>query len=354
MNVDLPDALSKTVPIWCCVLNRLLFPETQYSWSHALHTLSQLISPSERAQILERIPSCVASARGLGLDLDALRAQLHEKPLRPVWIARSLGLDAETAQQALRENGDEGRCTPIYLCMASVHHDSRDAAERDEGYVQGAGDDGEHWSWGLTPDLFWEYQEELMGKGEDVLVDFIEEVVTREGKKRAEDGCAKVQRAPWLEVGAIADADSAGSDGAVTILLGRDDEIRTLRAGSIVGSKRVHRFLCGAGKLGSKDLRKHFPRIMRFIRSAVDEARTVRICDPSGKDLAVGVALATLCLYYTEAGDVSHGQTPAQEIDKVLIRQRLTWLTSSMPAANPSRATLNAVNEFLMSERHVP
>lgn len=35
-------------------------------------------------------------------------------------------------------------------------------------------------------------------------------------------------------------------------------------------------------------------------------------------------------------------------IDKQFIKQRLAWITSSKPDANPSRATLQAVNSFLM------
>lgn len=36
------------------------------------------------------------------------------------------------------------------------------------------------------------------------------------------------------------------------------------------------------------------------------------------------------------------------EIDKGFIRRRLAWLTMAKPDVNPSRATLQAVNGFLM------
>ena len=45
----MPDALSKTIPIWCAVLNRLLFPERLDS--HRLHTPAQIVGRSEHAQI---------------------------------------------------------------------------------------------------------------------------------------------------------------------------------------------------------------------------------------------------------------------------------------------------------------
>lgn len=36
------------------------------------------------------------------------------------------------------------------------------------------------------------------------------------------------------------------------------------------------------------------------------------------------------------------------DIGKHLVKQRLAWISSSKPDANPSRATLQAVNSFLM------
>ncbi len=35
-------------------------------------------------------------------------------------------------------------------------------------------------------------------------------------------------------------------------------------------------------------------------------------------------------------------------VDKLLVKQRLAWISSAKPDANPSRATLQAVNSFLM------
>lgn len=45
----MPDALSKTIPIWCAVINRLLFEEKH--GSHKLRTPKEVVGPSEHAQI---------------------------------------------------------------------------------------------------------------------------------------------------------------------------------------------------------------------------------------------------------------------------------------------------------------
>ena len=79
----MPDALSKTVPIWCAVLNRLLFPKC--SEVHHLRTPSSGVSLSEQAQIQARLDGFVQSAEALQLDTLTLRATV-KRPLVPYWI----------------------------------------------------------------------------------------------------------------------------------------------------------------------------------------------------------------------------------------------------------------------------
>ena len=45
----MPDALSKTIPIWCAVINMLLFGEAHES--HKLRTPKEVVGNSEHAQI---------------------------------------------------------------------------------------------------------------------------------------------------------------------------------------------------------------------------------------------------------------------------------------------------------------
>lgn len=55
----MPDALSKTVPIWCAVMNRALFPsDTAY---HAVQFPPDYLGASEESQIEQRIGSFVKS-----------------------------------------------------------------------------------------------------------------------------------------------------------------------------------------------------------------------------------------------------------------------------------------------------
>jgi len=55
----MPDALSKTIPIWCTVLNRALFPsETAY---HSVQLPPNYLGVSEESQIESRIDGFVSS-----------------------------------------------------------------------------------------------------------------------------------------------------------------------------------------------------------------------------------------------------------------------------------------------------
>ncbi len=55
----MPDALSKTVPIWCYVLNRALFSGSTVD--HDLHTPPGSVSRSEHLQISNRLDDLVKS-----------------------------------------------------------------------------------------------------------------------------------------------------------------------------------------------------------------------------------------------------------------------------------------------------
>lgn len=58
---SMPDALSKTIPIWCAVINRLLFEE--FADSHSVHTPEEIVSESEHAHIEACIGGFVAEAK---------------------------------------------------------------------------------------------------------------------------------------------------------------------------------------------------------------------------------------------------------------------------------------------------
>ena len=57
----MPDALAKTVPIWCAVLNRALFPDKPSM--HAVQFPPSYLGASEESEIEKRIDGFVKSMK---------------------------------------------------------------------------------------------------------------------------------------------------------------------------------------------------------------------------------------------------------------------------------------------------
>lgn len=215
----LPDALSKTVPIWCAVLNAALArhrqrqprvsepaPEPELepqlgsseadgscsepqadahmpcgNWDCELH-VAPMVPRSEAAQIADRIEGWVddleASGSGGSVDLQQLSETLR-KPLRPLWFYADSGVSAipdgyvdtllrsgPGIAQGLGKPGDahgppDGGVafTPVICLMASeTAHPKRGEFV----YGQGAADDEEGWSLGLTAAQWWQHQRSIL------------------------------------------------------------------------------------------------------------------------------------------------------------------------------------------------
>lgn len=339
---SMPDALMKTVPVWCAVFNRLLFPDDEEAGR--LYTPPKCVSASEHAQIEVRIPGFVASLEELKLDIATLRAKV-KKPLRPIWVTRASELP--TSPPSFED------FHPIVLCTASRRATGTEVGEG--GYIQGAGDDAESWSLGLTSPLFWNHHEELLHAKEDSLPELIAKLVSQEATTPTQGTKAvSVKAAPWLSIGSFAALTTgAAYNYDIIITIGLRDALPPV---PIPPRKHIH-LQCKPGKLGSRDLRTQLPHLQSSIAN-LSSRRRVLVCDTEGRDFAPGVALALLCLYADEGGSFptrttttngANGVNKTRSLDKSFIRQRLSWVMTSLPSASPSRATLQSVNEFLLS-----
>ncbi|KAF9215494.1 hypothetical protein BGZ59_001243 [Podila verticillata] len=211
-----PDALSKTIPIWCATINNavrkralldqqqrnqeqqkdqepqqgedqgyithvpnadgglrgtsytgdtvesapsLLVPALDSSkWDTRYHSLPSLISRSEHAQIAEKIDGFAEKLMRF-TDLTPLTTKLS-KPIRPIWL---------TPQSFLFKDDPPDYSQvgffPV-ICLSASRVVSEGMEEQDGYlYVQGSGDDEEMWSKGLRPDLFWENVDWLLEDG---------------------------------------------------------------------------------------------------------------------------------------------------------------------------------------------
>ncbi|EXJ93109.1 initiator tRNA phosphoribosyl transferase [Capronia epimyces CBS 606.96] len=331
---NLPDAFSKTAPIWVAVVNRVLFPELPSTHGLQHPPPPDELGLSEISQIEARLDRFARAFSQLGLNLANLRDELKH-PIRVTWaINGRFDVNDDSVDDKLEGGVDEW--THLVLCSASRRVHGAEASEG--GYIQGAGDDSEGWSHGLTAELFWKHRDELLQTPEVDLPDLIQQWCdcgNDEGV--SESQFTKIIPTSNLHIGV----------GPVSNVQGFDLVINC--QGEIPPSPRQLDLKCPSGKFGSKDLRDKLGMVCDTVKQHLRKGKDCQIlvtCS-SGKDLSAGVAVALLCLFYDDQGLVQDDYQ-SSSVDKQLVKQRLAWITCSKADVNPSRATLQAVNSVLM------
>ncbi|KAL2887766.1 trna a64-2 -o-ribosylphosphate transferase [Ceratocystis lukuohia] len=312
----MPDALSKTIPIWCAVLNMLLFPSL--TSSHSLHTPPLVVSASEHAQISALIPSFAQTLSSISLDLPALRRTLT-KPLRPLWITPDTPLPTSPPESIFTD------FRPVICCTASA----RSAAGGGEissgaGYVQGAADDTEMWAHGLTAPLFWAHRAELLETPETELPALMTRLAAKGGSGEG-NGLLEVIHGIYVASLPV-DSEALASESQHTCVIRlTPDTAPVTTTGSRVYSRGI-----GRHKAASRNLRVELAGICEFARKFIQEqdgspdnrqpVRIVIACE-TARDISVGTALALSCILYNDDGsyrDITG--TRANDFSKTTIR----------------------------------
>lgn len=153
----MPDSFSKTVPIWCCILNNAIFNDA------TLFLPNNTIADSEKHQIIERVPIFTEKLIKSGaLELsDAngviMRSKIKKK-LLPLWISP----DSIDSFDASYLDEIKEQFYPIICCTASSITQDNTDYRNGYTYVQGAADDHEEWAIPeFTPNLLWNNIEQL-------------------------------------------------------------------------------------------------------------------------------------------------------------------------------------------------
>ncbi|KAH9834126.1 tRNA A64-2'-O-ribosylphosphate transferase [Rhodofomes roseus] len=354
----IPDALSKTVPIWCAVINRAVqrkYPDKHKAdWDLELYCPSGTVSAQEKSQIEARLDGWVDSLVGSSYILSDLF-----RPLHPFWITPS------TSVFPSLDPGPTQRFYPI-VCVSASKQIQEGMERRTNGfvYVQGSGDDHELWGMGLTPKLFWTYQDELLRASRSELPELIKSLlgpcIMATQPLHREWG---MKPTPIIQVGGrilICSTSAIPTDFSGTIpgIASRTSFLIVSASSALIGggfeADNVLRLQMADGR---KDqilyLQSILPRSMAFIESRLSRGESVCVCCDSGKDASVGVALAALQLFFDDKGAsaTTHEEqdTLRHTATKQSISTRLQWIISSRPEANPSRATLKRVNEYILT-----
>ncbi|KAI8978289.1 initiator tRNA phosphoribosyl transferase [Trametes punicea] len=354
----IPDALSKTVPIWCAVINRvvaLTYPDRE-DWDIDLYCPPASVSEQERVQIKARMEQWAIALANSAYSIPPLPL-----PLRPLWITPSTTVFPRLPDR------DDLACLPV-ICVSASRQVEEGLERRSHGfsYVQGSGDDHELWGMGLTPQIFWANKYRLLSSTREELPSVVAEVVSTSRSSRANNAwktlptpipavsgrllIAAVPDMPAQPPCTIADCGRPMS----YVIVSANAQMQDERESDPSDSRHVLRLTMAEGKKDQLHFLQHvLPQSTRFVSSRLAGGDAVCICCDSGKDTSVGVALAALQLYFDDQGTLlvkEDGTSPqAVNASKDSIKTRLQWIISSRPEANPSRATLKRVNEFLLS-----
>lgn len=296
---------------------------------------------------------------------------MQGKLLRPFWVYPGSSLLQSSRDVFTGEiTGDSwnvpqhANIIPIILCTISYR--AQDGHDKRHGftYVQGAADDHELWSEGLTPTLFWSHINFFrnMNHTEEQINQFVETLVQEQDdageQSDINDAFDYIDNVtPQLELGKIKDNVVIGkvlreklSDRfALSIILSENVELDPVDNENLPISTHIFKLQSGSKK-SSKLLRNKIEEIIGLVESQMNNAlnKPILICCNTGTDMSIGILLALLCRNYSERWVL--GEVEAKRLDKIMIRKQLTRLISHLEGRtiNTSRATLNSVNNYLM------
>ncbi|KAM7259558.1 hypothetical protein ACFE04_015299 [Oxalis oulophora] len=396
-----PDSMSKTIPIWTCVLNRsirnyrnrmsqddcVLKEEVSSDWDCSLH-LPLWVFNTERASIETRLEEWTKQLDSCGADIASLSLCL-KKPLRPLWISqRSVIWLNEIPDH------DSWDFTPIILLNASspngVVLQPRTTSEFSWNYIPGAGDDEESWSRGLTPSLFWKHAVDLINSGPEFCNQKVAEIVEKDRVYHAQRGKSAPQvtikplksllersvqvscMAQQLLSSDVSDLSiemkSTGEDpgiswlGSTNVAVGTSEFAASVSdVDCILNCDKEPLSICHSSsedymhlpivdsKFDRFSLLNNLSTAVGFARSNFIKGKKLLVCCRNGEDISVCVCLAILIsLFNDEEGNFDDGKSFNEtRITKWEMRRRLVFVCKFATSARPSRGNLKQVFNFL-------
>ncbi|ONH97945.1 hypothetical protein PRUPE_7G220200 [Prunus persica] len=412
-----PDSMSKTIPIWTCVLNRSISNhlnkmrqsaqfndgevstsdeqhcedtrQTSVDWDCSLH-LPLWVSETEKASIEDRLDEWTRQLEASGADIASL-ASLLKKPLRPLWISQKTVIWLNEVP-----DHDSWDFTPIILVSASASNDvvqqHSTSSEFSWNYIAGAGDDEESWARGLTPTLFWNHAYEIINAGPVLCNQMVADIVEKDRVYRARRGqiapqvtvkasklvensvhCLQDDSVLPLDISTInIDLNSCDEDcticwlGSTSLAVGKSQTAAASKVDCILNcdqepmsaSLRHDKVYLHLPMVTSKfdrfSLLNKLPSAVNFAKLNLSKGKTLLICCNNGEDISVCVCLAILTSLFDDGGTFDGGSFFSETcITKLEMRRRLVTICKYVVNARPSRGNLKQVFGFLSGGRAV-
>ncbi|CCE81908.1 Piso0_002587 [Millerozyma farinosa CBS 7064] len=404
----MPDALSKTIPIWCAVLNYVMYESEEdgdiinslgldynddlsmfllsVKRNNWLRTSDEIISSSEKSQIIERIPSFALELKKVGITKEVLVKHLggDRRPIVPLF---QYPLKPKSNDQLFTEENTRScpKFYSVYCLTASIKIESqfhrmvvgvRGSKPSDIhvawNYVQGSADDHESWAtsfnFKLGPDFWWNNVFNSDGQHNTQVIDsrtgYIHNDLTDE--KLTEIINAIHHRIQDAHSGTIAPVDVTrvqyeGTDtkiwfGQIKSALATSQVLQVYpRVKFLVVLSAIHSVSVPensevtvihhdvpSNKKGSRMLRDVSPSILSQLNLSPRDEIMI-LCD-SGADISVGVVLLLLCTRFNASW--TSRDVKEDRLCKELVKKHLTKL-SQIRRVNPTRSTLQSVHSIL-------
>eukprot|EP00741_Cyanophora_paradoxa_P016906 tig00020943_g16327.t1 len=419
-----PDSLRATVPVWAAAVNRVVgrlrraAGREEGPWDDALH-LPPWVPPSEADELSRRIDGWADALQGTRVDFSRAAEGLR-KPLRCIWVAPDAGSDFS----GRGPDPEALECTPVVCVSASrVLGDSRARMASSyqypsppisrptqypllqvtpEGYgftyVQGAGDDEENWSLGLTAPLFWRRRNELLSDGPAGCEERTAQVLTREAAEPSWSGAAHPPAGPSASASAASRLCAIGSTGlvlapaAAAAALASDPPALSSFAGVVnlgafphplyphtphpdpgpeegvgtppgslpaLSGDQIYLPLPHDDKKDRHSLENALPALIDFAwRRLARGGRLILFSPDEGAAVCSAAALLLACFDF-EYSPLPYGGLESLYAripipgGKAEVRRRLVHVSSFLPEANPPKALALQVNRFFLTPREL-
>ena len=294
---ELPDSLSRTIPIWTCVMNRVVVKYRQemelpplLNWDTTLYTPSWLVTEEEHATICTLLDDRVESLYASGAIVNPRRlVETLVKPLRPYWITPDRGTDIEMDMDDAYFAVICMSCSTRAPCLPETLHFD---------YIPGAGDDDESWARKLTPKLFWENVDFILDTSD--CVDAIDSIVTK--NQIGNDRDAQCSESCYDAIGYTGICIGSRRAGRPpdcwnifdAVLAVTDVEYDGMKYAQLPDGKYYLQLPVQEGKRDRSELERWLPVGIAFV--ALHRSNRILIHCAQGKDRSVAVAMACITL----------------------------------------------------------
>ena len=152
----------------------------------------------------------------------------------------------------------------------------------------------------MTPAVFWRHHQELIDAEGEELPGLIQNFMNLEKDGGKLEQCVLITPTRTVYLGTLAALIRAQDFDLIIVCSDIRPDI--VEAGDEQMKGKLLHLKCGSGKLGSRALRAKLPAVSAFVSeltSGFDSPKILFAC-PTSNDLAVGVALAVLCLFFDD------------------------------------------------------